>query len=487
MDTFRLAESAARTMLGQSGLGETSLAEDFLPARTEHAPVAGRRILFKGGTILTMDCDLGDFVKGDVLVEGAEIAAVAPSVEATATAVDASGMILIPGLVDAHRHSWSSAFRRAITNADGAAYSNLANSLIPALREEDVHIAAMLSDAGAIQSGITCLLDHSHMSKSSAVCDAAVQGHIDSGIRAVYSYAPPRSGPSDPAHPSDVHRLIDRFFTSGNHLITLRLGSRLISENYALARELGLGITSDGVFGVPTPLRPDASSHRLLEMAAAGELGPDVTLIHGTGFPDKVMEALRDHGVCLVLAPTSDSTLRGLGNSVPPIQQVIDYGMLERTGISVDVEVALTSDLFAQMRAIFLIQRILANKDWAEGAASAPTPMSVRDVLTMATIGGARASGLAASIGSLTPGKQADLVMIRATDINLGPLNNAVGTVVIGAGVDNVHGVMIGGRLKKWCGRLLRLDESAILRAATASRDYLAATTGLWKREDVIV
>lgn len=473
-------------MLGQSGLGETSLAKDFLDTRTGPDHISERRILLKGGTIITMDPELGDFVRGDVLVAGAKIAAVAHNLEATATTVDASGMIIMPGLVDAHRHSWSSAFRRAITNADGAAYSHLANSLIPALREEDVHIAAMLSDAGAIHSGITCLLDHSHMSKSSAICDAAIQGHIDSGVRAVYSYAPPRSGPSDPLHPSDVHRLIDRFFTDSDRLVTLRLGTRLISENYALARRLGLGITSDGVFGVPTPLRPDASSQRLLEMANASELGPDVTLIHGTGFPDTVMKALRDHGVCLVLAPTSDSTLRGLGNSVPPIQQAIDHGMLERTGISVDVEVALTSDIFAQMRAIFLIQRILANKDWAEGDPSAPPPMSVRDVLTMATIGGARASGLGDTIGSLTPGKQADLVMIRTTDINLAPLNNAVGTVVIGAGVDNVHSVMIGGRLKKWNGRLLQLDESAIVQAATASRDYLAAITGLWKPEDVV-
>ena len=486
MNTFRLAESAARTVLGRSGLGETSLAEDFLNTPTEPQHIATRRILLKSGTIITMDPMLGDFVSGDVLIEGAKIAAVAPHLEATATIIDASGMIIMPGLVDAHRHSWSSAFRRAIASADGAAYGHLANSLIPALREEDVHIASMLSDAGAIQSGITCLLDHSHMSKSSAICDAAVQGHIDSGIRAVYSYAPPRSGPSDPAYPFDVHRLIERFFTNRDRLVTLRLGTRLISENYALARRLGLGITSDGVFGVPTPLRPDASSQRLLEMAAAGELGPDVTLIHGTGFPKEVMSALRDHGVCLVLAPTSDSTLRGLGNSVPPIQQAIDHGMLERTGISVDVEVALTGDLFAQMRAIFLIQRIFANKSWAEGDPSAPAPMTVRDVLTMATIGGARAGGLADTIGSLTAGKQADLVMMRATGINLGPLNNAVGMVVIGAGVDNVHGVMIGGRLKKWKGRLLQLDESAILQAATASRDYLGANTGLWNREDIV-
>jgi cytosine/adenosine deaminase-related metal-dependent hydrolase len=112
--------------------------------------------------------------------------------------------------------------------------------------------------------------------------------------------------------------------------------------------------------------------------------------------------------------------------------------------------------------------------------------MNVRDVLVMATVGGARANGLIDRIGTLSPGKEADIVMIRTDNINIGPLNNAVGTLVIGAGIDGVDAVMIGGRLKKWKGQLLAVDPIAVVSAARASRDYLAAETGLWKFSDII-
>ena len=486
MIDLKLSQSASGEMLAKSGVDGTPLAEDFRTAALPPTQGSDRRVLLKGGTIISMDPAVGDFITGDLLIEGSKIAAVGANLEATATVVDASDTIVIPGLVDAHRHTWSSVFRRAIADADGGCYSHFADSLIPALREEDVYIASMLCDVSSLYSGITCMLDHNHLSKTPAITDAAIKGHFDSGLRVAYSYAPPRAGLSNPEHPGDVYRIKDRFFASEDQLVTLRLGTRLVSKNYALARELGLGITSDGVFGIKTPLRPNSSAERLLEMAAAGELGPDVTLIHGTGFSGPVMQAMEDHGVCIVLAPTSDSSLRGLGDSVPPIQGVIDHNMLDRTGISVDIEVALSSDLFAQMRGIFTIQRVLANRRWAAGDKDAPEPMMVRDVLRMATIGGARANGLIDRIGTLTPGKEADIVMIRTDNINVGPLNNAVGTVVIGAGVDSVDAVFVGGRLRKWNGQLLGFNTPAIVEAAKASRDYLAAETGLWTMADII-
>ena len=117
------------------------------------------------------------------------------------------------------------------------------------------------------------------------------------------------------------------------------------------------------------------------------------------------------------------------------------------------------------MRAVFLIQRVLSNKRWAEGDRTAPAPMTVRDVLTMATIGGARANGLLNKIGTLTPGKEADIVLIRANDIATGPLNNAIGTVVIGAGADNVDTVIIAGQIRKTRGKLVGVNEAAVMRA----------------------
>lgn len=465
-------------------LAGTHLAEDFRGGAT------GRprgRVLLQGGTVLTMDAALGDFLRADVLVEDGRIALVQPGIQADdAAVVDAGNTIVMPGLVDAHRHLWSAAFRRAIPDADGAAYSRLANGLVPHIRAEDVYIASVMCGLSALNSGITTLQDVAHITKSPEIADAGVAAHVRAGLRSVYTPTQPRVGPSVPPFPDDVERIVREYFSSRDQLVTCRLGSSMNAQSYQLARRLGVGITTDGVFGISTPLRPMSSAQKILDMAAAGELGSDVSLIHGTGFEPVVLQALADHEVGLVLAPTSDSTLRGLGNSVPPIQGAMDFGLLDRTGISVDIEVSLCSDLFAQMRAIFTIQRVLANAQWATGVEPAPRSLTTREVLGMATIGGARTCGLGDVAGSLSPGKEADIVMIRTDGINDGPLNNAVGHVVIGANADSVDTVFVGGRLRKWKGQLVGHDVAAIMREVTRSRDYLARASGMWTPDAIL-
>ena len=137
---------------------------DFGTAQQSAPPQRGPLVI-RGGTVLTMDPAIGDFASADILVEGSRIVDVKPSIGASAEVVDARGMVVIPGLVDAHRHCWQAVFRRAIANADFGAYSDFANALIPAIRPEDVHVAHLLSDLGALHAGITCLLDYSHVTK----------------------------------------------------------------------------------------------------------------------------------------------------------------------------------------------------------------------------------------------------------------------------------------------------------------------------------
>jgi cytosine/adenosine deaminase-related metal-dependent hydrolase len=159
--------------------------------------------------------------------------------------------------------------------------------------------------------------------------------------------------------------------------------------------------------------------------------------------------------------------------------------MIERTGLSTDVETALSGDLFTQMRAAFMVQRIFANKQWAEGG-EAPANITVREILRMATVGGATANGLADKIGTLTPGKEADIVLIRANDISSGPLNNAAAAVVIGGSPDLVDTVIVAGQVRKRRGQLVRTDTARILEDARQSRDFLARTTGVWKPENLL-
>ena len=315
---------------------------------------------------------------------------------------------------------------------------------------------------------------------TSAVVDACIAGHQASGLRTVYCYAETRDDtvrnynptdtgrtPSQPAFPGDLARLQKTYFSSRDQLLTLRLGDTR-AENFALARRHGLGITCDAVFGVATPLRSNNWSPRLRQMAAQGELGPDLALIHGTGIPSDVFALLAKHGVAMILAPTSDAVLRGLGDSLTPVQQVIDHGMLERSGISTDNDVA------------------LSNARWQRGEADSPAPMSVRDVLTLATKGGAYAVGLGDRVGTLSPGKAADIIMIRCNDLSLGPLNNAYGSVVVGANPENVDTVMIGGQARKRHRELVAIDQSALMRRLVSSRDHIGAASGLWRPSDAL-
>lgn len=452
-------------------------------APSQQATRCSKHLLIRGGTVLTLDPAVGDFATADVLIEGTRIAEIKPNIRPSGDVIDARGMVVIPGLVDAHRHSWQAMFRRAIANADFQAYSDFANALIPAMRPEDVYVAHLLSDLGAVHAGITCVLDYSHVTKTTEMADAAVRGHLDSGLRAVYAYAAPRLAMPSP-FPGDLLRIQRQFFSTADHLVTLRIGGALDTAMFALARQAGVGIHCDGVYGMKTAFRPDATP-TLVEMANAGALGPDVTLIHATGANEDLLPVLARHRVSLALAPTSDATLRGLGDSVTPIQRVIDAGMIDRTGLSTDVETSLSGDLFTQMRAVFMVQRLFANKRWSEGG-TAPATMSVRDVLRMATVGGATANGLIDKVGTLTPGKEADIVLLRADDFSVGPLNNAAAAVVIAGSPDLVDTVIVGGQIRKQRGRLVRRDAARILADAERSRDFLARVTGIWRRDDVI-
>ena len=151
-----------------------------------------------------------------------------------------------------------------------------------------------------------------------------------------------------------------------------------------------------------------------------------------------------------------------------------------------DVEVSLSPDLFSQMRGTFNTQRMLANKRWADGDPNAPRPMTVQRVLSMATAEGAMCNGVERSAGTLTPGKKADIVMIEAEDILNMPLNNATGTVVLGADSSSVRNVIINGEFRKWNHRLVDVDLDWVRRLVHESRDYLAAATNLWSPKDIV-
>src|SRR2546425_10753610 len=173
-----------------------------------------QQILLKGGTVVSMDPRVGDFVKGDVLIQGKKIAAVAGELKAPpqAQVIDASNTIVIPGFIDAHRHSWEGQLRRIIPNGAINAYmATTHQGFARYYRPHDMYVGNLITALGCIDAGITCIIDNSHNSRSSAHSDAAIQALLDSGIRGVHASGAPQNGDWDKQWPQDLARIQKQF------------------------------------------------------------------------------------------------------------------------------------------------------------------------------------------------------------------------------------------------------------------------------------
>jgi len=432
------------------------------------ASASRQPILLRGGTIVSMDPKVGDFVKGDVLIEGRKIAAVGAQLKLPpqAQVIDATNTIVIPGFVDAHRHSWEGQLRRIIPDGAIAEYmATTHNGFARHYRPHDIYVGNLITALGCIDAGITCVIDNSHNSRSAAHSDAAVQALIDSGIRGVHSSGPPQVGDWDHQWPQDLERLQKKYFSSTDQLVTLRMQAGMSREQWAFARRLGLRITTES----------NAAGPEFEEFWKEKLIRPDNTFNHAQGWPDRVWQIIKDAGATVNVCPRSDAQY-GLGEGVSALQKALDHGLLP--ALSIDNEVSYGTDMFSEMRVAFNVQRAMATYLRTRGDAKAPAPVGVRKVLECATVGGAACAGLLDKCGTITPGKEADVVLIRTDDINLYPANHAVGTVVLAADTRNVDTVIIGGRVRKLRGRMAGVNMEKFRQMADDSRNYLFAQAG---------
>ena len=463
-----------------------SLPTDAVSAHVLRSAVDDRRrILVKGAYVVTMDPDLPDLPRGDVLIEGSRIAAVGPDLSAQgaendAIVVEAEGSILAPGLVDTHRHAWEATLRRSIPDVNdlGEYVVSTLSGVAPVLTAEDVYTGTRLAALTALDSGITCMLDFAHNSRTAEHSDRAIAALVDTGIRGVHASMAPHFGDWDHQWPADLTRLRSTYFPTDDQLLTLRVAALATDEIAGpdiaygphlaeVARDLGVGVSVDAVFGEP-------SSRAVLEWARRGILGPSTTMIHATGLTAEAWRAMGDTGTTVALAPTSEAQI-GLETAIPAVDEALAVGI--RPGLSIDVEVALASDMFTQMRALLAIQRMRA-VNAVYGTTAEVRRITARDVLDLATLQGARTNGLEAVTGSITPGKQADLILVDAEAVNNMPLNDAVGTLVLGSDARNVRGVLVAGRVRKWDGELVDLDLDALRRSVHASRAGILERAG---------
>jgi 5-methylthioadenosine/S-adenosylhomocysteine deaminase len=430
---------------------------------------SNRRILLKGGTIVSMDPKVGDFVKGDLLIQGKKIVSVGMNLQASgAEVIDASDTIVIPGFVDCHRHSWEGVLRRIIPNGEIGKYmATTHQGFALHYRPQDMYVGNLVTALGCVDAGITCVIDNSHNSRSSAHSDSAIQALIDSGIRAVHASGAPQNGNWDRQWPQDLARLQKQFFSSEDQLFTLRMYSGLDRANFAVARQLGLRITSEIVGAASGPQLDQFWNEKLL--------GSDITYNHCNGLPDSAWQRIRESGGTVNVCPRSDPQY-ALGEGIPAFQKALDHGV--RPGISIDNEISYGTDMFTEMRVLFNIQRAWATYRKVNGDANAPKLVNVRDLLECATVNGAANAGLSDKCGTLTPGKEADIVMIRTDDIKLYPSNNAIGTVVAAADSRNVDTVIIGGTIRKLRGKLVGVNMAKFKQQVDESRNYLFQKAG---------
>lgn len=437
------------------------------------------RILIKGGHVLTVDPQLGDIAGGDVLIEGDRIVDVGKDLNADAEIIDAAGDIVIPGFVDSHRHTWETAIRNCAPNATLDDYFvEVLDSFAPLYRPEDVYASNLAGALECLNAGITTLLDWSHINNTPDHPDAAVRALQESGIRAVYAYGSANLSLADYWFNSsiaiprdDVERIHGTYFSSSDGLLTMAIATRgpgfcqddVVRNEWETARNLGIGITTHFAMG---KLAGKWSMVKQLQML--GLLGPDTTYIHSCYFSDEEWELVAGSRGTISIAPQVEMQM---GHGWPPVAKARSYGL--RPSLSVDVVTTVPGDLFTEMRCAFAAERWKSNDSvWESEAALPEDTLTAGDMLTMATLDGAHVVGLEERTGSLTPGKQADVVVIDGHGPGIAPVIDPVGAVVLSADTSNVDTVIVGGKIHKRDGKL-SADWASASKALQASSDYL--------------
>jgi cytosine/adenosine deaminase-related metal-dependent hydrolase len=432
---------------------------------TQHA----RRTLFKGGAVVTMDRNIPNLGTGDVLVEGERIVAVGADIRADdAEVIDASQAIVMPGLIDAHHHMWLGVMRRMMPDVDDLfAYIDVvAETLGAHYRPLDMYLSTKLTAVASLDAGITTIIDACHSSRSPEHTDAALDALDHTGVRALHMVGAAMDKQASAAHlPGDLRRLADNWNSDGG-LVRVGLFGQLNLDWWKVARSLEMRILTEFI-GDLAKLGP--------EFAEKGVLGSHNIFNHCTRVPQETWKLFADAGVNVTVNPRSDA-LFGFDDESFAYQQAIDHGLTPALGI--DLDTAFGSDLFGEMHALFGQQRSAMRYRRFRGEGSVPAPIAVEAVLEAATVNGARAAGLEGSIGTLTPGKQADIIMVRTNGVAVFPATNAIGTIVQAVERSDVEMVMVAGEVRKRAGKLVGVDLAKLTADVGASRDYLLEASG---------
>jgi cytosine/adenosine deaminase-related metal-dependent hydrolase len=460
-----------RTLLtGASALGIMAAAPSFAIAQSQNRTAAGPgatlpargEFVIRGATVLSMDPAIGDLAPGDILVRNGAIVTVAPKIETTGVeAIDGSGMICMPGFVDTHWHLWTSLFRPFV-RADAAefGYFPVTGRLGPHFTPEDSYRSVQLGIAEALSAGVTTVHNWAHNIRSPEHADAELAAMRDTGIRGRFAYGPAQGMPDD--QPMDHAGLarVKRDWMPGDGLLTLGICSRnvgndpnpmrgtvstdMAKKEWGAARELGLPITLH------------TSGPRVTQLLdSAGLLGPDVQLVHPMNTTVEDRAILKARGTSYSTSPTGEAR-RAAPANVIQLAELLEAGV--KTSMSIDHTTTYNCDCFVCMRMLYTLN--LHRTKY-----KIPTKRLVQ----LATIDGAVDLGIADKTGSLTPGKRADLILVRTTDINMTPMGDPYDALVALAQPVNVDTVVADGRILRRGNKFTALDHTKVVLEAAES------------------
>ena len=462
-------------LMGAASLG--SLAASGLPVSAQSADVPAapqlptrEHFVIRGGYVLSMDPAVGELPRGDVHVRDGRIVAVGTNIAAPgASVIDAADTVVLPGLVETHWHLWNTLLRGMIGEKPNQFYFAMSGALGRVFNPGDVYQGVRLSTIEALYGGVTTVTDWSHNNQTRAHSEANIRAIADAGIRARYLYGPymgqPNTQSSNMAELERFHNEWARYANEG--LITLGLswranllgsfrgqggGSAAVEANMAelkVARRLKL----------PISVHAASSAARGGEIAALGEadaLGKDTLLAHGAGARPDEIKLMAETKTPISTTPTGEASM---GYPLQQIENFLSAGVTVGLGFD-SIALSGNADMFRTMKMV---------QDTEKIRNQAQFKISSRRVLELVTIGGARCLGLENQIGSLTPGKRADLIMVSLLAPNMAVGPDPANLLVNSAAPANVELVVVDGRILKRDGRLTHIDTKRALHQAAAS------------------
>ncbi|HSI70295.1 MAG TPA: amidohydrolase family protein [Gillisia sp.] len=440
-------------MLAAAGFLPGSLSS-FTTPNHQDVLKQNRTFVITNAFIITMDPAIKD-VTGDILVENGEIKAVGENVSLPEgiSEIDGTHCIVMPGLIDCHWHMWTSLLRSMSGETEQTGYFPMTARYSEFYTPQDMAIATRYAAAEALFSGITTVTDYNHNARGLDYVMAGCDALAEIGLRARVEYSGYRNRP--PEKPTDFEGIREVLQQLNNNekyeLVRLGLGSRgaayeQLDSDWRKARDFGMGISIH------------ASSNRnqigqIMQLENRGLLDKDINIIHGNAITGEELDVVAKSGASITMTPYSEMRI---GYGLPPQNKLVHAGINTSLGIDTTA-LSGNADFFSIMKVIQNLANAVAEDEFY---------LSSHQVLEMATINGARTLGIDHLTGSLSPGKRADLIMLKRNDLNFSSGNREKNLVVEASQPQNVALVAVDGRILKENGKLSGLDVKSIVNDA---------------------